>query len=195
MSDLIRIFESTLRFLALLLYSVFLIDCSSASEVRSQTSRQIPVVMGKSFLVGHTGEHKQDSQEILQIMNRLVAGTISKNLDFLPELVSEKEGLFIDVKGQWTKEQLRSELLKDQNYFQIYFFENELLQKQKGKKEVRTVRELFLASGGIEADFYYEGPLSCEVKLRFLENKKLESELINPYFVKIGSKWVLIRLF
>ncbi|TGK00230.1 hypothetical protein EHQ53_10020 [Leptospira langatensis] len=153
------------------------------------------VEKGKVFVAGHTAEHSQNTEEILALLRRLIEGTVQKDLDFLPEIVSEKEGIFLDLKGNWTKERLITELRTKENYFQIYFFDRDLLAKQKNSENVRTVRDLLLSSGGIEADLYYESKTACEIKLRFKENVKLEKELINPYFIKLEGKWYLLRLF
>nr|WP_243396671.1 hypothetical protein [Leptospira wolffii] len=147
------------------------------------------------FLAGHQADHTKNTQEILALLKRLVDGTVKKDFRFLPEIVSVKEGIYLDLKGHWSREDLIRELTTENNYFQTYFFDRELLQKQKNSSEVRTVRDLLLQSGGIVADLYFESSSACEVKLRFKENSKLEKELINPYFVKSEGKWYLYRLF
>ncbi|TGL57701.1 hypothetical protein EHQ64_19520 [Leptospira sarikeiensis] len=182
-------------------FSFFLLQfhCISFGENLISTKRnpELPpeIRQGKVFLAGHIGDHTKDTEEILKILKRLIDGTVAKDLNFLPDLVSKKEGIYLDLKGNWTKEQLISELSSTENYFRTYFFDRELLAKQKGSNEVRTVRDLFLSSGGVEADFYYESKIACELKLRFRENPKLEKELINPYFIKQDGKWYLFRLF
>ncbi|RHX88642.1 hypothetical protein [Leptospira stimsonii] len=150
---------------------------------------------GKIFLASHTGDHSKDTPEILLLMKSLIDDTISKDFSKLPERVAPKDGLLLDLKGTWTREQITKELLKKENYFQTYFFDRELLKKQKNSENVRTVRDLFLLSGGIEAEFYYESLTECELKLRFKDNIELEKELLNPYFKKVQGKWYLHRMF
>ncbi|PJZ48913.1 hypothetical protein [Leptospira saintgironsiae] len=193
-------FYGSVLFRGLLLLILLQVSCISTrgeSPLFAKRSPEIPptITQGKVFLAGHTGEHSKDTEEILKLLQRLVSGTISKDLNFLPEVVSPKDGIYLDVKGNWTREQLIQELSTPDNYFRIYFFDRELLEKQKNSKEVRTVRDLFLSSGGIEVDFYYESKSACELKLKFKENQKLERELINPYFIKQDGKWYLFRLF
>ncbi len=185
--------------LSVCLLSVILFHCVSGRETTVSTKRSpeyLPSVQkGKVFLAGHQGDHSKNSEEILSLLRRLVEGTVKKDLKFLPDTVSPKEGVYLDLKGHWSKDDLISELKSPNNYFQTYFFDHELLEKQKGSSEVRTVRELLLLSGGIEADLFFESLSACEVKLRFKENAKLEKELINPYFIKSEGKWYLYRLF
>lgn len=192
-------FCGSVLFRGLLLLILLQISCVTKVEspLSAKRSPEIPptITQGKVFLAGHTGEHSKDTEEILKLVQRLVAGTISRDLNFLPELVSKKDGIYLDVKGNWTREQLIQELSSPDNYFRIYFFDRDLLEKQKNSKDVRTVRDLFLSSGGIEVDFYYESKNACELKLKFKENQKLERELINPYFIKQDGKWYLFRLF
>lgn len=192
-------FSGSVLFRGLLLLILLQISCATGGEfaLSAKRSPEIPpnIVKGKVFLAGHTGEHSKDTEEILKLVKRLVSGTIARDLDFLPEIVSGKEGIFLDIKGNRTREQLIQELSTPDNYFRIYFFDRELLEKQKNSKEVRTVRDLLLSSGEIEVDFYYESKSACELKLKFKENQKLERELINPYFIKQDGKWYLFRLF
>ncbi len=150
---------------------------------------------GKIFLAGHTGDHSKDTAEILLLIKNLVEDTVGKNFSKLPDRVSPKDGLLLDLKGIWTREEIQKELSKKGNYFETYFFERELLKKQKNSENVRTVRDLFLLSGGIEVEFYYESMTECELKLKFKDNIRLEKELINPYFKKVQGKWYLHRMF
>ncbi|MBM9576396.1 hypothetical protein JWG45_04430 [Leptospira sp. 201903070] len=174
-------------------------SCHTASEREFFLSRgdgKAPEIRaGKIFLAGHTGDHGKDTPEILLIMKSLVDDTVGRDFSKLPERVSPKDGLLLDLKGIWTREQIAKELQKKENYFQTYFFDRELLKKQKNSENVRTVRDLFLLSGGIEAEFYYESLTECELKLRFKDNIELEKELLNPYFKKVQGKWYLHRMF
>ncbi|MEI1278832.1 hypothetical protein V6Z05_10930 [Leptospira venezuelensis] len=192
-------FCGSVLFRGLLLLILLQISCVTKGETSLFAKRSpeiAPVVTkGKVFLAGHTGEHSNDTEEILKLVQRLVSGTISRDLNFLPEIVSKKDGIYLDIKGNWTREQLIQEIATADNYFRIYFFDRDLLEKQKNSKDVRTVRDLLLSSGGIEVDFYYESKNACELKLKFKENQKLERELINPYFIKQDGKWYLFRLF
>ncbi|EQA38569.1 hypothetical protein LEP1GSC047_2170 [Leptospira inadai serovar Lyme str. 10] len=183
-------------FAAILVGLVSILNCSKEGIVRSSVVESSPSVeKSKIFLAGHTGEYSKDSDEILSILRKLIAGTVQQDLSFLPNLVSEEEGIYLDMKGHWSRKQLAEELSLEDNYFRTYFFDRDALEKAKKNSNVRTVRDLLLSSKGIEADFYFETPYACEVKLRFKENRKLESELINPYFSKLRGKWYVHRLF
>lgn len=102
---------------------------------------------GKIFLAGHTGDHSKDTAEILLLIKNLVEDTVGKNFSKLPDRVSPKDGLLLDLKGIWTREEIQKELSKKGNYFETYFFERELLKKQKNSENVRTVRDLFYFRG------------------------------------------------
>lgn len=192
---------STSTLLLSVLLGLLFIDCGTANRERNflvPRNEALPapsVQKGKVFLAAHRADHTKDGKEILSLLNRLVEGTVRGDLSFLPEIVSPKEGIYLDLKGHWTRDQLIQELRSSNNYFQTYFFDRELLKKQKNSEDVRTVRDLFLLAGGVDADLYFEGTNACEVKLRFRENSELQSELINPYFIKSEGKWVLYRLF
>ncbi|EMO44968.1 hypothetical protein LEP1GSC120_3952 [Leptospira santarosai str. 200702252] len=165
------------------------------SQSEETDLKKTEVRAGKIFLAGHTGDHRTDTAEILLLIKNLVEDTVRKDFSKLPDRVSPKDGLLLDLKGIWTREEIKKELSKKGNYFEIYFFERELLKKQKNSENVRTVRDLFLLSGGIEVEFYYESMTECELKLKFEDNIQLEKELINPYFKKVQGKWYLHRMF
>ncbi|EMM71220.1 hypothetical protein LEP1GSC038_3078 [Leptospira weilii str. 2006001855] len=172
----------------------FLIQFDFGAGIRNEL-KKTEIRAGKIFLAGHTGDHSKDTAEILLLIKNLVEDTVGKNFSKLPDRVSPKDGLLLDLKGIWTREEIKKELSKKGNYFETYFFERELLKKQKNSENVRTVRDLFLLSGGIEVEFYYESMTECELKLKFKDNIQLEKELINPYFKKVQGKWYLHRMF
>ncbi|RHX96358.1 hypothetical protein DLM76_01130 [Leptospira yasudae] len=194
---------SSRALIIILFFAFFAVSCktteATASEREiflSRTDLKSPEIRaGKVFLAGHTGDHKLDTPEILQLMKTLVDDTVRKDFSKLGDQVSPKDGLLLDLKGIWTREEIKKELLKKGNYFETYFFDRELLKKQKNSENVRTVRDLFLLSGGIEIEFYYESMTECELKLRFKDNIELEKELLNPYFKKVQGKWYLHRMF
>ncbi|EPG75182.1 hypothetical protein LEP1GSC058_0022 [Leptospira fainei serovar Hurstbridge str. BUT 6] len=188
--------RSSIFFAALLIGIIAILNCSRESLLRNSSVEHSPSVeKSKIFVAGHTGEYSKDSDEILSILRKLIAGTVQKNLSILPEFVSEEEGIYLDIKGHWSRKRLVEELFAEDNYFRTYFFDRDALEREKKNSNVRTVRDLLLSSEGIEVDFYFETPSACEVKLRFKENRKLESELINPYFSKLRGKWYVHRLF
>ncbi|MCE9501975.1 MAG: hypothetical protein K8R21_15955 [Leptospira sp.] len=154
----------------------------------------IPVSISKTYIIGNRPS-QNSNEEILKIMTQLVSGIIRKDLKDLPGLMNKEKGIYLDLKGLWTYPELERELSLEESYFKTFFFEHDHLVKRKNSQDVRTVRDLLLLSQGIEADFFYENPNSCELKLKFSQNKKFESELNNPYFLKINGKWYVYRLF
>ncbi|WP_061278576.1 hypothetical protein [Leptospira interrogans] len=193
------LFRKSRIFHVLLLGLILTFYCSFALERETflaETNLKAPEIwVGKIFLAGHTVDHKKDTSEILRLIQTLVKDTVAKDYSKLSDQVSPKEGLLLDLKGIWTREEIKKELSKKGNYFETYFFDRELLKKQKNSENVRTVRDLFLLSGGIEIEFYYESMTECELKFRFKENTEWEKELINPYFKKVQGKWYLHRMF
>ncbi|MCB1192224.1 MAG: hypothetical protein H7A23_07790 [Leptospiraceae bacterium] len=138
---------------------------------------------------------KGSNEEIVNMVSTLVTGVLNKNLSQLPNFVNRNRGIYLDVKGLWSFEELQTELKKEDSIFEIYFFDHNKLVKQKKSPNVLTVRELLIASEGLKLDLFYEDSKSCEVKIKFLKNKKLAYDLNNPYFILIDGKWYLYRLF
>jgi hypothetical protein len=103
--------------------------------------------------------------------------------------------LFIDLKGYLGIDDLRKELQSKNSYFEIFFFNRNLLAKEKNSLDVRTVRDLLFLAGELKMEYYYESSVAVEVKLKFRDNKNYENELNNLYFIKSGNKWYIHRLF
>ena len=139
---------------------------------------------------------KDDSEKIIfDLTNLLIKYTIQKDYSRLPELVSTEQGLFIDLKGYLGIEDLKKELQNKNSYFEIFFFNRNLLANEKNSSDVRTVRDLLFLAGELRMEYYYESELAVEVKLKFRDNRKYENELNNLYFIKSGNKWFIHRLF
>ncbi|HMV76466.1 MAG TPA: hypothetical protein PK453_03380 [Leptospiraceae bacterium] len=138
---------------------------------------------------------KNDITVITGYVKDLVDSTMKKDLSLLKTMVSSEKGVYLDVKGLWTYNDLLKELSKEDSYFSVYFFDHDKLVKEKKSDDVLTVREVLALSGGVEADLYFESKDSCEVRLRFNKNKRKEYDLNNPYFIKLNGKWYLYRLF
>ena len=137
----------------------------------------------------------KDSEQIIQILRKLVAAVEEKNASKIVKYISKEKGAYLDVKGLWDYESILEEIKKEDSYLEVYFFNHEKLVKQKQSESVFTVRELLQQSGGVEVDLFFESSTACEGKLRFKKNKKLEKDMNNPYFLKVNGKWYLYRLF
>ncbi len=138
---------------------------------------------------------KQDSEQIITILRKLVIAVEEKNASKIVKYISKEKGAYLDVKGLWDYESILEEIKKEDSYLEVYFFHHEKLVKQKQSENVLTVLELLQTSGGIEIDLFFESSTACEGKLRFKKNKKLEKDMNNPYFLKVNGKWYVYRLF
>jgi len=153
-----------------------------------QTNQDHSTQTGRVYLVSSSPQ-TESTKEILQIMDLLVAGVIKKDLSILLDLVDKNKGLYLDLKGLWTYEELKEELKSENSYFKAFFYES------NAEKQRKSVREILLSSEGLTLDFYFESPETCEVKIHFAKNKKLAKDLNNPYFIRIKGKWRLYRMF
>ncbi len=138
---------------------------------------------------------RQDSEQIINILRKLVIAVEEKNASKIVKYISKEKGAYLDVKGLWNYESILQEIKKEDSYLEVYFFDHEKLVKQKQSENVLTVGELLQKSGGIEVDLFFESSTACEGKLRFKKNKKLEKDMNNPYFLKVKGKWYIYRLF
>ncbi|EMO30027.1 hypothetical protein LEP1GSC170_5615 [Leptospira interrogans serovar Bataviae str. HAI135] len=88
----------------------------------AETNLKAPKIwVGKVFLAGHTVDHKKDTSEILRLIQTLVEDTVAKDYSKLPDQVSPKEGLLLDLKGIWTREEIKKELSKKKIISRLIF--------------------------------------------------------------------------
>jgi hypothetical protein len=182
-----------------LIYSIlitfFAFGCNTQiARSMAAPEKGIELKKGTTYNVGSIKKDSSESQ-ITEILQILVNETIEKNYSSIFNHISKEKGIYIDLKSWKSREEFVDLLKLENNYIEIYFFTTEKLSKEKRTIDVRTVRDLLILSSGLTADLYFESDSSCEVKLQFLSNKQFESELNNPYFIKLDGKWYLHRLF
>ena len=179
----------------ILLYIFIILNCSAyALKDISNSSNTVKLTKGAVYIDPKI--LKEDSEKIIyDLTNILINYTIQKDYSRLPELISSEHGLFIDLKGYLGMEDLKNEIQKKNSYFEIFFFNRNLLAKEKKSSDVRTVRDLLFLAGELKMEYYYESSTAVEVKLKFRDNKTYENELNNLYFIKSGNKWFIHRLF
>jgi len=157
-------------------------------------SQNISIELKQIYTDGNKITNK-DSEEIIRILRELMIAVEEQNAKKIVKYISQEKGAYLDVKGLWEYSHLLEEIEKEDSYLEIYFFDHQKLAKQKKSEDVLTVRELLQKSGGLEVDLFFESKTSCEGKLRFKKNKKLEKDMNNPYFIKVKGKWYIYRLF
>lgn len=154
----------------------------------------ISIQHGESYSGNHPSL-KRDREQIRSVFEYLVRATVEKDFSTLPEYILPKKGIYIDLKAWMDLKTLKNEIKKENSYFSIFFFDTEKLKKEKNSESVRTVRDLILLSEGLILDYHFESPMWVEVKIRFLNNRKFETEMNNPIFIKNKGKWYIYRLF
>jgi len=127
-------------------------------------------------------------EEIIKITNLLVQGTLHKDISILKNYTHKEKGIYLDLKGLWTYQELLEELQKKNSYFWNYYYDS-------SNKDRMSVRNILLKAKGLRLDFYFEGSETCEVKIRFIKNTELENNLNNPYFIRQEGKWYIYRMF
>jgi hypothetical protein len=152
----------------------------------------IPIEHGK--LYGNYGK-KAEMELVLSELRLLVDDICRGNLNHLSAMLFGELGLFIDMKGHWTKDEVVRDLALEEGYFATYFFNQKLLDKKKGSVGNLTVQMALRSSHGLIIDYFFDSASEVEVQLKFRENPKNARYLINPVFAKIEGKWKLLRMF
>jgi len=171
------------------------ISCSLRTQELKTPKEGILVQKRNAYLAPSVKRNLESEQQILKLLQTLVNWTLEKDYSKLPELVDPKKGLYVDLKAEWNYKKLLDELKNPNSYFEIFFFDKEKLIREKNSTDVWTVRELLILSGGLKADLFFESNESCEVKLIFDKSSKHQTDLNNPYFIKVNGSWKVYRLF
>lgn len=151
----------------------------------------IPIEQGKMY--GNHGK-KADTEQIVAELKLLLDDICQGNLNHLPGMVFGELGLFIDIKGHWTKEEVIRDLASKEGYFATYFFDQQLLDKKKGAVGNLTIQTALRSSHGLVIDYFFDSETEAELQLKFKENPKNARYLINPVFAKMEGKWMLLRM-
>ncbi|MEM7183477.1 MAG: hypothetical protein AAF518_21395 [Spirochaetota bacterium] len=139
-------------------------------------------------------KHQQSQKEIQALLQAVIDAILQENWKTLPQMVHPERGLFVDLKAHWSYEKVSKEVSRKDSYLAVYFFDKKRLQAQKRTKDVETVKEILLRSGGLDMDFFFIDSKNCEVKLSFHKNQSYSTDLNSPYFIKMDGKWYIYRL-
>ncbi|MCC6275418.1 MAG: hypothetical protein IT569_06150 [Leptospiraceae bacterium] len=180
------------------LFAIVFFSCLSADKKNLkptiELNPKVSVKISRTYISGKAPV-KNSSEEIRLMMETLVDSVLKKDLSVLLNFIFREKGIYLDLKGLWTYEELIQEMSLKDSYFTIFFFDTEKLKTHKKSDDVHTVRDLLILSGGLDLDLFFESPHSCEIKIRFVSGNKLERDLNNPYFIQEGGKWYIYRLF
>jgi hypothetical protein len=158
------------------------------------TTEKIEVTIGTVYKFENSVSDKE-VEKIHAILKNIIQATVDKNATSYLKFVSEKKGVYLDLKGLWDFETLVSEIKKEDSYFEIFFFDSERLKNYSQNPNAKTVRDLLILSNGIIVDYFFDSAISCEVKLRFKKNQNLQSDLNNAHFIRDSGKWIIYRFF
>jgi len=175
--------KSLIKLCSLLLF----LHCLSTNKPEAPEENlpcPIPIQIGKIY--GSSGSPELVA-EVLPLVQELVQSICLGNLRVLPNLLEPDMGLFLEGKAHWTTREVVQDLANPKGYFETTFF-------QKGNKVSMTVQETLHQSRGLEVDFFFDSHQDCELKLHFLQNKKLARNLINPRLSKFQGRWYLVGM-
>ena len=175
---------------------IILLSCTSSLDRGSETEN-IEVKLSRVYFEDKLDKEskRSDIQSVIILLQLLTDSTLKKDFSSIQQHVHKTKGIYVDIKAHWTKIEFEENLKKPDSYIHTYFFDHDKLAKQKKDESVKTVRELLVASGGLNVDLFFEDESSCEVKIQFNKNNALSKDLNNPYFIKDGDKWYIYRLF
>ncbi len=178
----------------LLLLLILLASCKSQTREMVVPQEGVVVEQGKIYPSPGVKRISGSETEILQKLQSLVDWTLEKNYSKLPSIVHPEKGLYVDLKSLWDFPKLQEELKNPDSYLEVFFLNQEKMNSTKEGVNY-TIRNLLILSKGVVAEMYFETKDSCEIKLKFKENKEREFDLNNAYFIRVDGKWYLHRLF
>lgn len=177
-----------------LLLLILLTSCKSQTREMVIPQEGVMVEQGRIYPSPGVKRILGSEAEILQKLQLLVEWTLEKNYSKLPTIVHPDKGLYVDLKSLWEYSKLQEELKNPDSYLEVFFLNQEKMNSAKEGVNY-TIRNLLILSKGITAEMYFETKDSCEIKLKFKENREKEHDLNNAYFIRVDGKWYLHRLF
>lgn len=180
-----------MKFFISFLALIFILSAGGCQSLSSSKSgpKRIPVLLGQVYYHSENRVSPEELEEIRSMMDRLVEGILKRDLSILVEFVYPKEGLLIDYKGKWSREEVKRDLANPEGYFAKFF----LGTASESSRE--TVADLFSSSGEIYLDYYFDTIRDCELGIRFTKNPQNSSKLIHPFFRKFSGRWYIVRMF
>lgn len=144
----------------------------------------------------HTAdEEARVKREIAALLSQLLAMVENGNLSVLPRLISQKRGLYVDLKAHNTYEQLLERLSKPDNYLQMFYIDTAALRKYAKDDTRLAVRDVLRMTKTLRVDLFMEGPNECELKLWLVDKRDYSYYLNNPVFIHEDGVWKVYRLF
>lgn len=137
---------------------------------------------------------QEDKKEIESLFKLMVDAILDRDMQRLLPYIDDKDGLWIDLKAEWTKKEFEKDIRNPNGYVSTYFLNTETLRKKKNSLTALSVRDILLKSGGFRLEYYFESKDECEVNILFKNSGKYEYDLMNPVFRKNKNKWYIYRL-
>ncbi|MCS7204702.1 MAG: hypothetical protein NZ853_03310 [Leptospiraceae bacterium] len=122
------------------------------------------------------------------------------NQDFTPifPYVSERKGIFIDLKSWKSKEDFIKEITDKNSFLFSYYCNTQNLRKITNDENQTSLLDLLKKTHQIKADFYLISETEMELKIHLLDMPHESYRFNNPYFIKEikeQNHWYIYRLF
>ena len=140
-------------------------------------------------------QKQKDTQAMVAILSELVRMVDTQDLRGLPALVSQKQGLWVDVKAHRSYADLLREVNRRDGYLQKFLLDSEQLRRLTQDERSISIRDVLRYTDIVRADFYMLSDGSCEVELFLEQYPPYKHHLNQPAFIKEGDQWKLLRLF
>ncbi|MBL8021555.1 MAG: hypothetical protein JNM27_17930 [Leptospirales bacterium] len=145
---------------------------------------------------GGTRPSQATTDELLRLLRELLLMVDQKDWSRLTQYVSKRKGIYVDLKGYRTFQQVSADVLDRNGYLYLFYHDTQALRKETGDKGQIAVRDLILNGGTIRVDFFMEeGATECELKLNLVDDPKNSYRLNQPVFILEDGKWKVYRLF
>ncbi len=145
----------------------------------------------------HTPEQERaEVAAVAKLLQKVIELVDRKELAGLPNLVSKKRGLWIDLKTHRTHAQLRSEIENPDSYLNRFYLDTKKLREYKQDDDALSVRDVLRHTGKLKFNFYMEpGAKEAELRLFLVDYPPYNYQLNFPVFIKEDGTWKIFRLF
>jgi hypothetical protein len=138
---------------------------------------------------------KKDLEKINNSLHLLIQSVLDRDKSKLLNLVSPKEGIYVEENSFKTFAEFEKELKESNSYIDIFFFDTEKLIQHTKNPDSKTVRDLLILSKGLNYELYVDSSREVTIKFKFFKNRVWERELNQAILKKDKLKWYLYKLF
>lgn len=161
--------------------------------------RTLPPELRQGRVIYDAGSQRPSEQTLNHLMERLqqlVAMVHARDWSGLPALVSKRKGIYVDLKGYRSYDQLLADIKDRESYLYVFYHDTAVLRRHTQDQTQISVRDLLLSTRSLTADIFMEvDDVEAEMELHLDDAPEKSFRLNHPVFILEEGQWKVYRLF